>query len=512
VFSQERFFNLYPGWVGLNIKYCEDFILISGLDTIDAGYSSSPIFITIDLQGDLQNTYRYNNDTVDGITIYSSQSYSWNVDQIVISGVYMNYVKDYVLYPILLYLDKNSLSIDSIKNFKSYLEDRAARFMLQYELNGKIYLTGDVRYAMDANVRTFFGIYDPVADTFSYKDYERPNYCKMTPYQILPTSDGGFLLATEQDMTYMTPRKVYSCILKIDSVGNEQWRVIIPGHTVVTPYGDIESANYRSRIFNAPDGNYYVVWTDPEAITPTYLTNNPEQTIRIAKLKDYGTYGELTEEKDLRSELDNFERAPYIINDAFQDEDGTMYILMQSDGGYQSALAKIHPNGVGAWMRVYICYPDDDASISSTKLYGISKTDDGGFMLTGAFNSTSSTLFPSGMIASCVFKTDSCGCFDAEGCNSHCADSYAEYFVTMPEASIFPNPASNKISVSFDYSGAVTEFTYKIYNLNGQLLMEGKSEKVTKTFDVEVDDLPSGYYMIQFWGGGKIFTGKFVKE
>jgi len=510
--AQERFFNLYPGWVTINIKYCEESIVLSGLDTIDMGYSNTPIFNIINLHGDLINAYRYYNDTVDGICIYSAQSYSWMEEQIVISGVYMNYIKDYVLYPILMFVDNNNYVVDSIKNFKTYLEDRAARFMLQYQSNGKLYLAGDVRYAMDANVRTFFGIYDPIADTFSYKDYERPNYCKMTPYQILPTSDGGFLLATEQDMTYMTPRKVYSCILKIDADGDEQWRYIIPGYTVVTPYGNIESANYRSRIFNSPDGNYYVVWTNPEAITPTYLTNNPEQTIRIAKLKDYGTYGELTEEKDLRAELDNFERAPYIINDAYQDEDGTMYILMQTEGGYKSALAKIHANGVGAWMRVYICYPDDDASMSSTKLYGISKTEDGGFMLTGAFNSTSSSLFPSGMIASLVFKIDSCGCFDTEGCNSHCADSYTEYFITMPQASVYPNPARDKITLGFEYKGTETEFIYKVYNLNGQLLMEGKSEKVTETFDVEVDDLPSGYYMIQFWGGGKIFTGKFVKE
>jgi hypothetical protein len=107
---------------------------------------------------------------------------------------------------------------------------------------------------------------------------------------------------------------------------------------------------------------------------------------------------------------------------------------------------------------------------------------------------------------------DSCGCFDTEGCNAHCADTYAEYFVNMAEASIFPNPASDKISVGFDYSAGETEFSYKIYNLTGQLLTEGKSEKAIDSFDVEIDDLPSGYYMIQFWGGGKIFTGRFVRE
>ncbi len=57
------------------------------------------------------------------------------------------------------------------------------------------------------------------------------------------------------------------------------------------------------------------------------------------------------------------------------------------------------------------------------------------------------------MIASVVFKVDSCGCFEEEGCNDYCLDSYSEQFVYMAEASIYPNPANNKITVSFDYSG-----------------------------------------------------------
>ena len=460
-YSQERFFNLYPGWIGFNVENCEDSLIISGLDTIDMGYSSTPIFNIINWNGDLLNSYRSQNDTVDGITIYGSHSYVWKEDQVVVSGAYKQYVKDYMLYPTLLFVNRNYI-IDSMKNFGTCLENRSARFLLQHEYEGKLYLAGDVRYAMNANVRTFFGVYDPVANTFSYKDYSRPDYCIMTPYQILPTSDGGFLLATEQDMTYMD-EKVYACILKTDHDGNEMWRYVIQGQTDIPPWG-LQAATFRPRIFNSPGGNYYVIWTDP--FFNEYINQpNSESTIRIAKLTDYGTYGELTEEKDLRPELDNFARAPYIINDAYQDADGTMYVLMQTENGYQSALAKIHPNGVGAWMRVYVCYPNDDASISSTKLYGISKTEDGGFMLTGAFYSTASSLFPTGMTASIVIKTDSCGCFDAEGCNDHCMDSYAEYYVNMAEASIFPNPASDKITVGFEYEGGETEFKYKVFFL-----------------------------------------------
>jgi len=488
-----------------------DYILC-GLDTLNSGYDNTPITNIIGSNGDLITSIRYLSDTIEGFSFYSHQNFSYLPDRIVASGVYKETLKSYILIPNTLYFNRNNFQLDSIRSFKEDFEGKSARIMFHLDIENGLIFGGEVQYSMDANIRSFVGFYNQVENSFFYKDYVRPTSCIMTPYQIYPTDDGGYLLATEQDMTYMTPQKVYSCILKIDSAGNEKWRYIVSGHTVVTAWGNIESANYRARIFKTFDGNYFLIWTDPEAITPTCLTNNPEQTIRIGKLTDYGTYGELSDERDLRSELDNFARAPYIINDAYQDTNGTMYVLMQTENGYQSALAKIHPNGVGAWMRTYICYPNDDASISTTKLYGIKKTEDGGFLLTGAFYRTASSLFPTGMTASLVIKTDSCGCFDAEGCNDHCMDSYAEYFINMAEASIFPNPARDKISVRFEYGGGETEFEYRIYNLNGQLLADGKSEKTKQTFDVVVDDLPSGYYTLQFWGGGKIFTGKFVKE
>jgi len=74
----------------------------------------------------------------------------------------------------------------------------------------------------------------------------------------------------------------------------------------------------------------------------------------------------------------------------------------------------------------------------------------------------------------------------------------------------YPNLAKDKISVSFDYKGAETEFTYKIYSLSGQMLLSGTLRE--PQFPIGVQDLASGYYTIQFWGGVKVFIGKFVKE
>ncbi len=512
-YAQERFFNLYPGWITKYVLESENNYLLFSDDTLYYPNSITPIFSKIDLLGNFIESFRYVNDTIYGFSIYTSDSYSIHDDCIIASGVYKEFTKDYILNPILMYFNNSNYYCDSIIDFKSYFNDRSTQFKFHNDLEGKIHLFGTSQYSADWNTRTFFAIYDPQTGTFTMKDYTKPTTCIMTPYQALPTSDGGYLLSCEQDMTYNNPESVSSCILKIDSEGNEKWRFVIPGMDSIPgfPY-DFTLAYYRPRIFNAPDGNYWVVWTDPMVNSNLYLQSNPQSTIRIAKLEDTITGCIFTGEKDLKTELDNPAQNWYLINDSYQDENGDMYLLLQNYWGINSAFVKIHSTGVGAWLRTYKCYPENDVEIQETALYGICPTEDNGFMLTGKFYSYPSTLFPNGMIASCVFKTDSCGCFDAEGCNPHCADSYAEYFVNMSEASIFPNPASDKITVVFEYEGGETEFSYKIYTLNGQLLADGKSEKTTQTFDVVIDELPSGYYMIQFWGGGKIFTGKFVKE
>ncbi len=510
-FSQERFWGIYPGWK-VDKSYMQlDNYLLCGIDTLDMGYSNTPIFSTINSNGDILETSRYVSDTLVGFSMYTSNSYSLHSSFVLASGVYKEYLKDYILNPILMYFNTNNYYLDSIKDFKTYFGGKSAQIIFHNDLDTVIHLFGKVQYTQQWNTRTFYGSYNKLQDSFIWNDYLKPVTCVMKPYQALPTLDGGYLVSCEQDMSVGNPEEVFACILKLDSEGNEQWRYVINERMVETQFGPAESATYRPRIFDAPDGNYWVVWTDPSYIMSVSMQINPNRTVWIAKLIDNGDSCEFIEERDLRAELDNFNRGSYVIEDSYQAEDGTMYVLLTMLSEYQSALAKIHPNGVGAWFRTYKCYPEDVGS-SYTYLKGMTATSDGGFMLTGGYQNHGTEMFPDGMIASVVFKVDSCGCFEAEGCNDHCMDSYSEHFVYMQEASIFPNPASDIISVSFDYQGGETDFEYRIYSLNGQTLMSGLSDKEAEALEVSINDLSAGYYTIQVWGGGKIYTGKFVKE
>jgi hypothetical protein len=411
-YAQERFFNLYPGWEITHVEEGSSEHLLFGSDTLYSGNSNTPIRIKITENGNFIEYDRYESDTIYGFSIYSSESYSIHDNYTMASGVYIDYFKNYVLNPVLMFFNNEDYYCDSILDFKSDFNNRLTILRFHREVGNKIHLFGTSLYDEDWNAKTFFAVYDPQTGDFTMKDYPKPSSCVMTPYQALSTPDGGYLLACEQDMTYVYPERVFSCILKIDSEGNEKWRHIIPGHNNLQGFpANYTTANFRSRIFLAPDGNYWVVWTDPQIINEFNLISNPNSTMRIAKLVDTGTGCEFTEEKDLKTELDNPELNLYFINDSYQDENGDMYLLLQNYWGINSAFVKIHSNGVGVWLRTYKCYPEDNAGISETALYGICPTTDNGFMLTGKFYSQSSTLFPNGMLSSCVFKVDSCGLF-----------------------------------------------------------------------------------------------------
>ncbi len=495
LFSQERFYSLYPGWT-INVAIeSENIYTTLGLDTLNYGYENTPIFNVLDETGDLLHSYRYVSDTIVGFSNYTSRSYSFHDDYFIASGVYREYTKSYILNPILMYFNNSTFYLDSIIDFKEFFAGRSTQIKFHKENDNSIFLLGTVQINLDWTTNTFFGIYDPSDGSFSYKDYTRPNNCKMTPYQLHPTHDGGYIISTEQDMTWTDPEIVNACLVKIDVNGNEQWRLIV---------GDDSTCNFRPRIFDAPDGNYYVVWTDPYYVTTWNMQLSSTSTIRIAKLIDNGTSGELLNEVDLWHDLGNFARFPYVIRDSYQDSIGNMFLLIQCE--YISGLVKIFPNGRGAWLRSYRVFPENNPTYSVTSLYGMSRTSDGGFMLTGEFRSDPGAMFPNGIYSALAIKLDSCGCLDAEGCNPHCGDSYLPQYIRMPQAEVYPNPAVDRITIQLPDG----EYNIKIYSTGGQLLQEENTEAGAET-TVSVAELPPGHYTMLVSGGGKLYRAKFVK-
>jgi hypothetical protein len=256
--AQERYFNLYPGWSVRFAYENNNSFYFSGLDTIFEYNSNTPIHNITSKNGELIESHRYVSDTIYGFSFYSNQSYSYEDSLIMASGVLADLTK-YILNPVLCYFSTTDYNLDSVISFRTYFDDRSSIIMFHRSFEDSTHIFGRHLTNPNWDTKTFFAVYKNGSGEFWYKDYVKPNNCQMTPYQALPTADGGYLIATEQDMTYLYPERVKACILKIDAAGNEEWRFVIPGETNVPPW-NLEACTYRPRIFNAPDGNYWVVW------------------------------------------------------------------------------------------------------------------------------------------------------------------------------------------------------------------------------------------------------------
>jgi len=115
-----------------------------------------------------------------------------------------------------------------------------------------------------------------------------------------------------------------------------------------------------------------------------------------------------------------------------------------------------------------------------------------------------------------VIYTDENGCFAESEEYSFIGDA-----ITLNSYSgicVYPNPVKDKISVCFKYEGSKdTEFEYWVYNVDSKQILNGKNKACdldigTCNLKIDICDLPPAYYIIRFWGGGKIYTAKFVKE
>lgn len=72
--------------------------------------------------------------------------------------------------------------------------------------------------------------------------------------------------------------------------------------------------------------------------------------------------------------------------------------------------------------------------------------------------------------------------------------------------SVYPNPAADRVNVN----SAMTVNSYEIYNVVGAMIR--REEVGLKSFDVDVDALPAGTYLIKLETEGKTQTRRFVKQ
>ncbi len=488
-YAQERFYNLYDGWCVKKIICTNDYYLSSGV-TINPNSDVNTLqFNKIDLLGNLDSSITYMSDTIDEFSLYRAGAHFFTGDSLLLVGSFVINNKDYTLSPYMLKFDLSNMEVDNIKAYGYCLNGDAINYLLD-TINEGFTFTCLYRYYSD-NYFPAIIFTNSFGDTLSVKKYSFTlNAIRrmVTPYQLLKLPDGGFLMSCQDELGYADAYHAEiqrCCFLRIDSEGNELWRSYTTNTDTITfqPFAAL-----------MPDGDYLIAWSDP------FLADilNPEGAIWLARMTDDGfIYGK----KKVSSEITEIAPNRFYINDSYQDDSGNVYLTGERGGlPYPAFLLKVNSQGISEWYREYDCFPDDDAQATHTKIYGITPTEDGGFIMGGEYFCSPSTMFPSGTQQGLVIKVDSMGCLE-EGCGT----TNIRHTINAINAEIYPNPASEKITITL--AEQTNAAHVKIYNAKGCLWINEEYENS----EMDVSQLPAGVYTVNIWAEGKFYIGKFVK-
>lgn len=74
---------------------------------------------------------------------------------------------------------------------------------------------------------------------------------------------------------------------------------------------------------------------------------------------------------------------------------------------------------------------------------------------------------------------------------------------------VYPSPANEFLKIQTKEAG---EIQFQVFNISGQLVLDGKQEKTSADVDIDISELQNGVYIIQMNLGQKLIQNKFIKQ
>jgi len=505
--SQERFYNLYEGWKINDIMIIDGLYYTYGciIHPNAAGYL--PQFNILHKSGTLLEAFTYYSDTVDGLTVYRSNSYLLrNNDTVIFVGSYTDYYKAYGLEPIMMKYNLETRTMDTIISYNHCVQtsnpQKAILYLIDTTETGFI-ITGDYSY----NGQNSFPLViftNRAGDTLGVKQYPflpaNPYRRRVFPYQTIAVPAGGYLMSCQDEIgpVDIWPQRQRAWFVRLDSAGNELWR-----RTTATQ----DTICYHPFAFVMPDGDYLITWSDNDL----YHANNNNRSIWLARMDNNGNISQKRKIQDYISELPN---KYFWVNDYYQDSLGNIYLTGEAAYYTQPGfILKINPQGEVEWYRDYVCFPENNVNTPWTKFYSITPTPDGGFIMGGEYYSPPSSMFPSGVQKGLAVKVDACGCLE-EDCNPDCYNGYSTQTIKAMQAAVYPNPVRDVVTVSLPMKGSSARI--ELFDATGcqwvDVVRECSETTTGSEVKLNVAGLPSGVYLLNVWVGGKLCTGKVAVE
>jgi hypothetical protein len=294
--------------------------------------------------------------------------------------------------------------------------------------------------------------------------------------------DGGFIVGgTENDYTLVPKEKVKPVVVKLDSLGNIEWR---------KEYGSDDFSNKPAYgIVQTQDGGYVFVG----GIGVSGSLNKDKQVPWIVKID---SVGEIIWEQKSESAITSPSTDYINFFDVIELSDGSLVTCGAQQFKFddkpttdkhreRGVISKYSADGQRKWFRNYHHPEVRDYPLSLNLLFDIEQTSDGGFVATGWLNPSTDTTQDTWVI-----KVDSFGCMEP-GCE---VIGVPEIEPAIAALKIYPNPSNGILNIEITPSISENSDTYefKLYDMLGKRVYQSILHRDVNT--ISVSQLPSGVY------------------
>jgi hypothetical protein len=296
-------------------------------------------------------------------------------------------------------------------------------------------------------------------------------------YSVVETPEKDLIYAGVKDIYSLSGVDYQYYSFKTDSLGNLRWEKSNGSRYYLEVY---------TNIIKTKDNNYLLA--GGVNYTPSTNQNAPMQLTKIS------TNGDTLWRKEyLKGAAD----AP---SDMYETDNGNIVLTGWTYGftNHRQAagfLYKVNPQGDSLWMRII-----DGETRFDDYINHLSPTSDKGFILTGAGYPKDKTRQEAWII-----KVDSLGC-TYNGCTiSTATHNYTE---GSPLMSLFPNPASDVLTIGFKTTALVKNAQLKVTDILGRQVKNIPFETLPTEYEIDVGNFPNGTYFCTFMSEGRVLETK----
>jgi len=496
--GQSRFFHMTEDWETNTIQeYDTHYIAIGNGTTGPPNHIHFIRFTKLDKAGNFISSWNYSVGEMVTTEFRNQQSLNCFSNK-KIMGISIETYPDFIVKGKRLHIDNQLTTV--LDNTWEYLPENASRSISIATIqisNNRILQALNFSDTTDNKAKAVLIETDTLGNTTWESIFPcEGNQCLMEPRHIIPAHDGGYLYTNHEYRNYwQISRHIISTIIKVNSLGEEQWR-IYPGGV-----GESYSSE-EILLVPTDDGNYLCAWTDKKAFNGFSYQTNPEATLWFAKINENG---EKLWEKNIKEEIEIWDivQIKYLLTQMVPLSDGNIILT-------GTAILKLTQDANVIWGRSAVP-PQLEAPYAGNvamKTYGVIETSDGGLICTGEAQIQPGDDFPQYTQTGFVLKLDEYGCLE-EGC--HLDDPVVSVEEVVEESArmlVYPNPATDYVTINYKTTGRFNNISLIISDITGKIIY-------TRNLDIEQDEIiiptskyPNGQYFCTLKNNDQILTSK----